>query len=886
MTAAVVTTGRAPLAGIRRFAKPQLVVAAGQVAAGVGNLAFALVAARLLAPRAYADLVAFLSLYLLLHLPAASLSAAGALGSSAGVRRRLALAGGAITAVLLAAHAPLASVLGMPRPAVALLAAAAPGALLLGFERGRLYGARRHRAVVATLVAEPVSRFALGGLLVAGAGAGATGGAAAVVAGGYAALVAARLGTRRCPALDVSVRRPGVSAAVIVFFAVAVLQTQDLLIAKAVLDESAAATFAAVSALGSAVAFATATIPLVLLPDAATRRPGARRAAVLLAAQLGAAMVLVALVAPRLVVDGLFGEEYRDAATLLAPYAAAMALLGIGRVLLAAASTARHARWAARFAVAVAAGHAAALVLLADDAATVTGTTFAAMAILVGGAAAPVVQLPVRRAIAARWTRPVAVVAALGVAALVIRLIVLRGIWIDEAISVQQARLPWGAMLDQLRSVDVHPPGFQALLWGAVRVVGTGTIAVKLVSILAGVALVPALYATGAALWDRRAGSTAAALGVAAPLLVWYSQEARMYSVFMLLGVLALHGQVQAVRRGRVADWALYAVATAAMLWTQYFAVFPIVVQQLGFVAALWLRRHDRDERRRLLVGWSLASLVAAALLAPLVPFASDQLDAYRTRRAGPVRDVPSQAGTDVSGVGGDLSVYAVIANGIWAVLGYHADRAMAQIGALWPIGMLAALVALGRRWCRSTSLLVALVVLPALALFALGLVKRDLFEVRYFAGAVPILLLLIGRAISVPERSRVGVAVLGTVALATSGVALVDQQLNGANPRRYDFGSALGAVRDAADEDDVLLYEPSYLAAVVDYYAPELRARPLGAGELPDDAGDVFVLATDRVINSEASSARVGDVLATLQQERSLVGDIRRSNVRVWVLR
>ncbi|HEX4106736.1 MAG TPA: hypothetical protein VHX88_01295, partial [Solirubrobacteraceae bacterium] len=45
----------------------QALLAGGQIGAGVGNLAFSLLTARLLAPHAFAQLAAFLALYLLLY---------------------------------------------------------------------------------------------------------------------------------------------------------------------------------------------------------------------------------------------------------------------------------------------------------------------------------------------------------------------------------------------------------------------------------------------------------------------------------------------------------------------------------------------------------------------------------------------------------------------------------------------------------------------------------------------------------------------------------------------------------------------------------------------------------------------------------------------------
>jgi hypothetical protein len=47
-----------------------------------------------------------------------------------------------------------------------------------------------------------------------------------------------------------------------------------------------------------------------------------------------------------------------------------------------------------------------------------------------------------------------------------------------------------------------------------------------------------------------------------------------------------------------------------------------------------------------------------------------------------------------------------------------------------------------------------------------------------------------------------------------------------------------------------------------------------------------VFVLATERVLNAEDTSARLGTELAVLDRERDIVGTFERPNVTVWELR
>ena len=84
-----------------------------------------------------------------------------------------------------------------------------------------------------------------------------------------------------------------------------------------------------------------------------------------------------------------------------------------------------------------------------------------------------------------------------------------------------------------------------------------------------------------------------------------------------------------------------------------------------------------------------------------------------------------------------------------------------------------------------------------------------------------------------------------------------------------------------------MLLYEPSYLADVIEYYAPGITARPVGTA-VPAGAGTVWVLATDRVVNTEDTAAKVGSVLADLEQDRTLVDTVEppeRAGVGVAVM-
>ena len=152
----------------------------------------------------------------------------------------------------------------------------------------------------------------------------------------------------------------------------------------------------------------------------------------------------------------------------------------------------------------------------------------------------------------------------------------------------------------------------------------------------------------------------------------------------------------------------------------------------------------------------------------------------------------------------------------------------------------------LGRGRSGRSLLLLALVVVPMAALFLVGSLKRDLFELRYFSGAVPAMLLLGARVVTATTvRRGADCASHGRCADRADG----RRARRPADQRRQPPPVRLrGRVRRdhrrGAGPGDVVLYEPSYLAEVVDYYAPGVDAA---AGRLGDPGRAPVWVAGDR---------------------------------------
>ncbi|MGO9903664.1 MAG: glycosyltransferase family 39 protein [Solirubrobacteraceae bacterium] len=162
--------------------------------------------------------------------------------------------------------------------------------------------------------------------------------------------------------------------------------------------------------------------------------------------------------------------------------------------------------------------------------------------------------------------------------------------WVDEATTVHEVGLSFGAMLHEIRVNETTPPLYFALAWVWTRLFGSGELGIRSLSALAGAALVPVAYLCGRELVSRAAGVFTAALVALSPFMIWYSQEARSYMLLALLSGLSLLYWARAARERAVRVLALWAAFSALAVLTHFFAGFLIAPE------ALWLlwRRRDR----------------------------------------------------------------------------------------------------------------------------------------------------------------------------------------------------------------------------------------------------------------------------------------------------
>jgi 4-amino-4-deoxy-L-arabinose transferase-like glycosyltransferase len=193
-----------------------------------------------------------------------------------------------------------------------------------------------------------------------------------------------------------------------------------------------------------------------------------------------------------------------------------------------------------------------------------------------------------------------------------------QSLWYDEALTWQIVVKPFGDMVQAVVDTENTPPLFYVATHVVTQVAGTGEVALRLVSAVAGTLTIAVAFLAGRELAGARAGLYGAALVAANALLIWFSQEARSYALLSLLSAIALVCFLRLIgsapSRWALAGWLISSVAAVA---THYFAIFPMVAEAAWMIAVL--------ASSRLRAALLLVMAIAAVAIAPIAQVAIEQ---------------------------------------------------------------------------------------------------------------------------------------------------------------------------------------------------------------------------------------------------------------------
>ncbi len=355
---------------------------------------------------------------------------------------------------------------------------------------------------------------------------------------------------------------------------------------------------------------------------------------------------------------------------------------------------------------------------------------------------------------------------------------------------------------------DTHPPLFYLIVHFSRQLFGESDFAYRFPSTLAGVLLIPLMVQFGRRLGGMKLGGVVGVLTAVNPLQIYYAQEARMYTLLILLAAASsyLLWQMLVSNKWR-RYWFPYILLAGLSIYTHYFAVFLIAAQSLFVAQLLW-----RNGQRRMVAGTAV-SLFLIAL--PLIPITLPRL--FSGAEAAYFHVPPLVIFQD-----------AVHRFSLGVTVDY--SQPLIQLLVSGTVVLLVVGIITLQTWLQRLFLLSYLFAAPV-GIAVLSIIKPMYLGVRHIMIGSPALLLILAQAIiwlaaamkkstSPCKKAGWSVAItFATLILSISSITAINNLYNDGSYAKDNFRDLIQYIEQRAGENDVIVYNDAILMATHAHY-------------------------------------------------------------------
>ncbi|HEX9664363.1 MAG TPA: glycosyltransferase family 39 protein [Patescibacteria group bacterium] len=189
--------------------------------------------------------------------------------------------------------------------------------------------------------------------------------------------------------------------------------------------------------------------------------------------------------------------------------------------------------------------------------------------------------------------------------------------WFDEIFTVYFAGLDLPEMFSFI-IYDHNPPVHFLLIHYWLKLFGSNEIIVRLSSLIFGLANIGLIYLVGQQLFSKRIGQLAGFLGAISLFQIYYSVEARMYSLLLFLTLLSFYFFWRLLNQYKFKNLILYLGFTVLALLTHLTGLFVLLIQN-AFVLYLYFQKELKLNFKKWFFGQLAVVIVFGIWFGPMV---------------------------------------------------------------------------------------------------------------------------------------------------------------------------------------------------------------------------------------------------------------------------
>lgn len=380
-----------------------------------------------------------------------------------------------------------------------------------------------------------------------------------------------------------------------------------------------------------------------------------------------------------------------------------------------------------------------------------------------------------------------------------------RSIWLDEGFSWLFADQRLSVVFDIARSENWHLLPYLLLLHATISVFGDSPSALRAPSVVAGAACVPILYALCVRLRGRSAGVVACVLFVVSEPLVFWQQNARDYTLVVLLALGSTLAAVVAIRAGKVWPLPIWALLLGIGCYTHPEMLFLVPVH----LAVILLWGPSNRVRVATLVTTAIAGLCTLPILGEAVHSSVYQTSFLLPPNHDSATEIASFLASAASSVGPVTAVNHALLGITFAI----ALIGVAQLGA-----------DITERGCRPENLGLGLglawLLIPAVIDWLVSETGRQAFSDRYLILSLPAAALVLALVLDTVRPRALGLYAAAYLIIFHAGLLIqtYPYQLD-------DYRDSTKFVLSEARPGDCVTFEINDGRALYDYYVSQFTA-------------------------------------------------------------